>query len=169
MRKKNNEEILKTNKQKSVLALLGSFLGTMLPFIIMIILFFIAFTPFLYQEIMKTLDRGDFFIYSAGLLTTAIISFINNRKSLKVFHKYLCFGSVVLIIVISICYAGCSLRDKMNILDNIGSLWFVRIFSIIMLIFSGWALKNALDYEYIDLPDVQKEEEERTKKLAEGL
>jgi hypothetical protein len=169
---KGNESVNRINHQKANIALCYNIVGTMLPLIISLVLIFLFF---FFSNLKQILDRGDLCIYSAGLYTSAIISFMNNKKELRIADKRLHHLSYLLIFISSLLFAGFSLYEsieinyKVKILFNV---WIIRVLSIGLLGFSVFTLRNALEYEFINqIPETNalSDEQKRTSDLAEGL
>lgn len=161
----------KTRLQKVNLSLGYNIVGTMLPFIIS--LCFVVLFSF-YADILAIISRGDLLLYSAGLYTAAILSFMNNKRNLRLTDRRMYHISYLLILISSLLFAGNVLREsiqnyyKVSIRINIGVIW---ISSIILLSTAILFLKRALDYE-IETPtahDLAADDVARSDKIAEEL
>jgi hypothetical protein len=145
-------ETTRIDSQKSKITLAYSIVGTMLPFFISFVV--VVFFSF-YSDILKIIDRGDLFIYSAGIYTSAIITFMNNKKELRIQDRNLYHLSYLLVFIASIAFAVFLFRDSIQGIYNIviqTNYYIIRVMSILLISFSIYVLKTAIDYACLNTP-----------------
>jgi len=136
----------KLRYQRTLKVFFYNVLGVILPFLLSLIPIMILNKT---DKIFSFLDEGQFFLFSAGLLTSAILVFGENRTAIKSdFDKFLNFMSLWLLIFCSAFYAIIYCLSLINIPPCYAvSTWFIRSSSILLFVI---ALTSIYRSVYID-------------------
>jgi len=142
-------------------------LGVILPFLLSLIPMFILSKT---EEISSFLDQGQFFLFSAGLLTSSILMFGENRDFIKTdFDKFLNFISFWLLIFCSAFYAIIYCLSLIKIPMYTA---FIRSSSIILFIIAIVSIYRSVFIDSIKIKpkiDVKKESDNEINSIMETL
>ncbi|WP_299579537.1 hypothetical protein [Mucilaginibacter sp.] len=155
-----------TNKprfQKTLKIFFYNVLGIILPFLLSLIPIMILNKT---DMIYSFLDQGQFFLFSAGLLTSAILIFSENRSAIKLnFDKFLDFISIWLLIF---CSAFFAIIYCLSLIDLPPcypiAKWFIRSTSLILFIIALISIYRSV---YIDSIKVNAKVDVKTKSANE--
>jgi hypothetical protein len=162
----------KQYRQKAIYAAFYTVLGTLLPLILGSIIL-LAYSSS--AKIVGFIDRGDFCLYSAGLLSSSFFLLSDNHEKLRKWHNSIlvpvCF---VLIIIAAGLY--CSIFIGTDLLKEQIKLTmsnsFIRITSFILIAFSLIITYRSLIIDYKNRPpkvDVLKKEDEQVQTIISQL
>lgn len=162
----------KQYKSKAFTAAFWNVLGAFLPLIFGSI---ILFTYSLSSEIIGFVDRGDFCLYSAGLLSGSLFLLSDNKENIRNWHNSILYPMAFLLIIIAaalycaIYIGGDLLKEKIKI--EISSQ-FVRYTSFLLIILSLIITYRSLLIDFKFRPpkiDAVKKTEENIQNIIDQL
>jgi len=121
---------------KAITASFWTILGTVLPLILGSIIL-LAYSQS--SKLIGFVDRGDFCIYSAGLLSSSLFILSDNKENIKKWHNSILYPSTFVLILIAaalycaIYIGGDLLKEQNNIVI---STYFVRSISYFLILSS---------------------------------
>ncbi len=126
------------------------------------------------QSIIDFVDKGDFCLYSAGLLSSAIFILTDNKENIKKWHNHILYPfsffliAVAAALYLAIYIAGDVFKDtKINISSS-----FVRWTSMILIILSMIVILRSLIIDFRYRPkkvDVAKKQHEAVQDIMDKL
>lgn len=151
-------------KRKAFQAAFWNVLGTVLSLLFGSVILFTFSEP---DKIISFVDRGDFCLYSAGLLSSSLFVLSENKKNIRNWYNSMLYPSAFLLIIISAAlYCAIFIAsDLIHLPINVNvSSTFVHLTSYLLILFSLIITYRALliDFKYRppEIDPVKKEEEQ---------
>ncbi|HKR05648.1 MAG TPA: hypothetical protein VJY62_13520 [Bacteroidia bacterium] len=146
--------------EKTIKGFSYNIIGVILPFILSLIPIFILNKQ---DAIWKFLDEGQFLLFGAGLYTSSIFLFGENRDSIrKTKDKILSNLSLWFLIICSSFYAIIYCLDLINNTTNVLNTYFIRCGSLFLFVISVISVYRSIYIDFLkSYPEVDIKEESK--------